>query len=168
MDPISLSHVALNVLAAILIVVGLAGAVVPMLPGIPLIFGGLWIIAAVDRYQHIGWGWLTTLAVIGGLALALDFAAAALGTKRSGASSLAVTGALIGTVVGLFAGLPGLLIGPFAGALIGELAAGRSLQRSAHVGIAATIGMVLGAVVKLTASIMMVVLFAVAWLWNRT
>lgn len=166
MDAAALSHLALDVLAGALIVVGLAGAVVPMLPGIPLIFGGLWIIAAVDHYQHIGWGWLTTLAVIAGLGLAIDFAAAALGAKRIGASAQAISGALIGTLVGLFLGLPGLLFGPFLGALLGELAAGRDLQRSAHVGFAATVGMILGAVVKLTASVMMVVLFAAAWWWG--
>jgi uncharacterized protein len=167
MDAAAITHLLLNVIAAILVIVGLAGAVVPMLPGIPLIFGGLWILAGVDRYQHVGRGWLIGIASIAVIGLALDFGAAALGAKRIGASPQAVSGALLGTVVGLFFGLPGLLLGPFLGALIGELAAGRSLERSTHVGIAAWIGLIFGTVIKLTASIMMVVLFAAAWWWNR-
>jgi uncharacterized protein YqgC (DUF456 family) len=167
MDAAAITHLLLNVIAAILVIVGLAGAVVPMLPGIPLIFGGLWILAAVDRYQHVGRGWLIGIASIAVIGLALDFGAAALGAKRIGASPQAVSGALLGTIVGLFFGLPGLLFGPFLGALIGELAAGRSLERSTHVGIAAWIGLIFGTVIKLTASIMMVMLFAAAWWWNR-
>ena len=157
----------LNVVAAIMLIVGLAGAVVPMLPGIPLIFGGLWIMAAADHYRHVGSGWLIAIACVATLGLALDFAAAALGAKRVGASGQAIAGALIGTVVGIFLGIPGLILGPFLGALIGELAAGRSLQRSAHVGFATWIGLIFGTVAKVATSIMMVVLFAAAWWWNR-
>jgi uncharacterized protein len=166
MDSAALYHTLLDVIAAILIVVGLAGAVVPMLPGIPLIFGGLWILAAVDHYRHVGGGWLTAIACVAAFGLALDFAAAALGAKRIGASPQAVSGALIGTVLGIFFGIPGLIFGPFIGALVGELAAGRSLERSAHVGFAAWIGLILGTVAKMATSIMMVVLFAAVWWWR--
>jgi uncharacterized protein len=157
----------LNIIAAIMILIGLAGAVIPLLPGIPLIFGGVWIAAAADHYRHVGRGWLIAIACVGAFGLALDFGAAALGAKRIGASAQAVSGALIGTVVGIFFGIPGLLFGPFVGALIGELAAGRGLQRSAHVGFATWIGLIFGTVAKLATSIMMVVLFAAAWWWNR-
>jgi uncharacterized protein len=167
MDTPAVTHLLFNVIAAVLIIVGLAGAVVPMLPGIPLIFGGLWILAGADHYQHVGRGWLIGIASIAAFGLALDFGAAALGAKRIGASPQAVSGALVGTIVGLFFGLPGLLFGPFLGALIGELAAGRSLQRSTHVGVAAWIGLIFGTLIKLVASIVMVVLFAAAWWWNR-
>jgi uncharacterized protein YqgC (DUF456 family) len=138
-----------------------------MLPGIPLIFGGIWLAAAADHYQHVGSGWLIGIGIIAAVGLALDLTAAALGAKRVGASSQAVSGALIGTLLGLFLGIPGLIFGPFIGALIGELAAGGSVPRSTHVGIAAWIGLIFGTLIKLAASIMMVVLFAAAWWWNR-
>ncbi|MDB6088643.1 MAG: rane protein, partial [Gammaproteobacteria bacterium] len=48
----------LYVTAATLIVAGLVGAIVPALPGIPLIFGGIWLIARVDQYRHLGLWWL--------------------------------------------------------------------------------------------------------------
>jgi uncharacterized protein YqgC (DUF456 family) len=84
-----------------------------------------------------------------------------------GASRHAVWGALLGTIIGLFFGLPGLLLGPFFGAVLGELAAGSGVLRSTHVGASASIGMIFGAVVKLIASLMMVVLFGAAWWLNR-
>lgn len=156
----------LNVLAAALILVGLAGAVVPLLPGIPFIFGGIWLAATVDHYQHLGSGWLIGIGSIGAVGVVLDLTAAALGAKRVGASAQAISGALIGTLVGLFVGIPGLIFGPFLGALMGELAAGGSMLRSTHVGVAAWIGLIFGTLIKLAVSIMMVVLFAAAWWWN--
>jgi uncharacterized protein len=161
------THLSLNILAAALIFAGLAGAVVPMLPGIPLIFGGIWLASAVDHYQHVGPAWLIGIGSIAAFGVVLDLTAAALGAKRIGASAQAVSGALIGTLVGLFLGIPGLIFGPFLGALLGELSAGRSLPRSTHVGVAAWIGLIFGTLIKLAASIMMVVLFAAAWWWHR-
>ncbi len=153
-------------IAAVLIVAGLAGAVMPLLPGIPLLFGGLWLIAGVDHYRHIGVWWLFGIAAVGTVGLTLDVLAAALGAKRVGASRQAVWGALAGTVVGLFFGLPGLLIGPFLGAVLGELAAGHGAARSTRVGIGAWLGLIIGAVVKLATSLVMVALFAAGWWWS--
>jgi uncharacterized protein YqgC (DUF456 family) len=156
------------VLGAMLIVAGLAGAVIPALPGIPLIFGGVWLIAALDHYQHLGLWWLIGIAIVGAIGLTFDLLASALGAKRAGASKQAVAGALLGTVVGLFFGLPGLLLGPFVGAVLGELASGNSMSRSTHVGLSAWIGLLFGTLLKLVASLMMVALFGAAWWWNRS
>lgn len=157
----------LYVVAATLILIGLVGAVVPALPGIPLIFAGIWLIAGVDEYRHLGLWWLVGIALIGAVGLTVDLAAGALGAKRVGASRQAVWGALFGTVVGLFFGLPGLLLGPFFGAVLGELSAGGGVLRSTHVGVGASIGLIFGAVVKLVASLTMVALFGAGWWWNR-
>lgn len=164
---IALMATTLNILAALLIAVGLVGAIVPMLPGIPLIFGGIWLIAAVDHFQHLGIGWLLGIATVGAVGLLMDLIAGALGAKRVGASPRAVWGTLLGTVVGLFFGLPGLLLGPFIGALLGELAAGNSVLRSAHVGASTWLGLILGTLIKLVASVMMLAMFGAAWWWSR-
>lgn len=156
--------IALYLLSALLIVGGLAGTVLPMLPGIPMLFGGIWLAAAVDGYRHLGAGWLVVIGVLGALGVAVDFAAAAMGAKRVGASPRALWGASIGTVVGMFLGVPGLIFGPFAGALLGELSAGTSVLRSAHVGAGTWFGLLAGALVKLVISFLMVGLFAFAWL----
>jgi uncharacterized protein YqgC (DUF456 family) len=140
---------------------------VPVLPGIPLIFGGIWLIAAVDHYQHVGLGWLLGIAAVGAIGLTMDLLAGALGAKRVGASKQAVCGALVGTVIGLPLGLPGLLLGPFVGAVLGELAAGKSVWRSTHVGVSAWIGLLFGTIIKLASSLMMVALFGAGRWLNR-
>jgi uncharacterized protein YqgC (DUF456 family) len=152
------------VLAGLLIVGGLAGSVLPTLPGIPMVFGGIWLAAAVDDYQHLGLWWLLLIGALGVAGVAIDFIASALGAKRVGASKRALWGASIGTIVGLFFGIPGLLFGPFVGALVGELSSGTSVLRSAHVGIGTWIGLLLGALVKLVLAFVMVGLFAIAML----
>jgi uncharacterized protein len=155
------------VIAGLLILAGLVGAIVPALPGIPLIFGGIWLSSYLDGYRHLGWVWLIIIAGIGLTGLALDLLAGALGAKRVGASPRAVSGTLIGTLVGLFFGLPGLLLGPFIGAVLGELSSGSSAVRSAHVGVSAWIGLLFGTLIKLVCSVMMVALFGAGWWWNR-
>jgi uncharacterized protein len=157
----------LYVIAAALIVAGLIAAIVPALPGIPLIFAGIWLIAGLDHYHHLGLWWLLGIALIGTIGLTLDLLAGALGAKRAGASPRAVSGALVGTIVGLFFGLPGLLLGPFMGAVLGELTAGNSILRSTHVGVGTWIGLIFGTIVKMVSSMTMVALFAAAWWWNR-
>ena len=154
------------VLGALLIAIGLAGAIVPVLPGIPLIFGGIWLIARVDHYSHLGVWWLTGIALVGAVGLAMDVLAAALGAKRVGASPRAVWGALLGTLIGLFFGLPGLLLGPFFGAVLGELSAGNSMQRVTRVGVSTWVGLLIGTIIKLVSSVTMVALFGAGWWWN--
>jgi len=157
-------EIALYVLAALLIVGGLAGNILPALPGIPMIFGGIWLVAAVDQYRHLGVWWLVIIGALGVVGVAMDFVSASLGAKRVGASKLAVSGAALGTIIGMFFGIPGLLIGPFAGALIGELLSGTSVLRSAHVGVATWLGLLFGTLVKLVISFLMIGLFGFAML----
>ena len=157
---------ALYLVGVLLTLIGLIGAIVPALPGIPLIFGGLWLIAWTDGYRHLGGWWLAGIAAVGLVGLALDLLAGALGAKRVGASSRAVWGALAGTLIGLFFGLPGLLLGPFMGAVAGELAAGNSMLRSTRVGMSAWVGLLFGTLLKLVASIMMVALAGAGWWWG--
>jgi uncharacterized protein YqgC (DUF456 family) len=157
----------LDVIAVALIALGLAGAIIPTVPGIPMIFIGIWLIAGIDHYHHLGYGWLICIAAVGAVGLTIDLLAGALGVKRVGASKQAVLGALFGTVVGLFFGLPGLLLGPFLGAVLGELAAGSGVLRSTNVGVSAWLGLIFGTIVKLVSSVMMVAILAAAWWWNR-
>jgi len=157
----------LEVVAFALIALGLAGAIIPTVPGIPLIFSGIWLIAGIDHYHHLGYGWLIVIAAVGAVGLTMDLLAGVLGVKRVGASKQAVLGALFGTVIGLFFGLPGLLLGPFLGSVLGELAAGGSVLRSTNVGVSAWLGLLFGTMIKLVSSLMMVALLAAAWWWNR-
>jgi len=152
------------VLAIALVMGGLIGAVYPMLPGPPMVFAGLWLGAYADHYQHAGSKTLVLIAVLGGIAMLLDFVAASFGAKRVGASPQAMTGATLGTIVGLFFGIPGLIFGPFIGAVLGELYAQRSLNQAAASGLGTWVGLLLGAIAKLALSFMMIGAFALAWL----
>lgn len=159
LDPHSLWYL----LAAVMVVVGLVGTVLPALPGVPLVFGGLLLAAWAGDFQRVGVWTLAALCFLTVLALIVDFVAGLLGAQRVGASRYALIGAALGTVIGLFFGLPGLLLGPFAGALVGELAAGGSLRKAAGVGVGAWIGFVVGAVVKLGVCFAMLGIFAAAY-----
>ncbi len=150
--------------AAVLILVGIAGAVLPALPGVPMVFAGMWLAAAVDDYSLIGTPTVVLLGVLAGLAVLIDFVAGILGARRVAASRTALWGAMIGTFVGLFFGLPGLLLGPFVGALIGEASAGGSVRRSTEVGVATWIGLLFGTVAKVGLSFTMLGVFVAALL----
>jgi uncharacterized protein YqgC (DUF456 family) len=154
--------VLLWVLGSVLVVVGLAGIILPALPGTILIFAGLVLAAWADGFTRVG---IATLAVIGVIAAAsygVDFAAAALGVKRLGASPRAMVGAGLGTLLGLFLGLPGLLLGPFLGAVLGELSAKRDLAQAGRAGLAAWLGFAIGAVVKVAMAFSMIAIFVAA------
>ena len=150
--------------AAILILVGIAGTVLPALPGVPIVFAGMWLAAWVDDYALIGAGTVILLGALAALAVLLDFVAGILGARRVAATGKALWGAAIGTVVGLFFGLFGLLLGPFIGAVIGEASAGGSMHRSTHVGIATWIGLLFGTLAKIALSFTMLGIFIAALL----
>ena len=147
-----------------LVLIGFAGVIVPVLPGVPVLFLGLWLAAWIDDYSRVGF-W--TLGLLGGLclfAVITDLVASALGAKRVGASAHAIWGSVIGSLIGLFFGLPGLLLGPFIGAIAGELSARGGLERATRVGMATWLGLLLGALLKLAISLAMLGVFLVAWL----
>lgn len=158
LDPHNLWYV----LAAVMVLVGIVGSVLPALPGVPLVFGGLLLAAWAEDFRHAGAFTLSVLGALTVFALVIDFVAGVLGARRVGASRYAVIGAALGTLVGIFFGLPGLLLGPFAGALIGELAAGGTLHKAAGVGVGAWLGFVVGTVVKLGVCFAMLGIFALA------
>lgn len=148
-------------LAVALIVIGLAGLVLPALPGPLLMFAGFVVGAWAEDFAYIGTPTLTLLGALGLLAYAVDFLAGAFGARRYGASRRAVIGATLGAVIGIFFGLFGVLLGPFVGAVIGELSAARPLPDAGRAGFGATLGMVLGAAAKLAIGIAMVGVFVV-------
>ena len=151
------------VIAAALIVVGVAGAVLPALPGVPLVFAGMLLAAWADHFEHVGAFTLTLLGVLSLLALLVDFVAGVLGAKRVGASMRALWGATLGTFVGLFFGIAGLLLGPFVGAVVGELTAGSHVHHATRVGIGTWLGLLFGTLAKLALCFTMLGVFVVAF-----
>ena len=150
--------------AVILILVGLVGIVLPALPGTILILAGLVLAAWADNFARVGPAMLVLIGVIGAASYAVDFVAAALGAKHLGASKRAMVGAALGTVLGLFFGFVGVIIGPFLGAVVGELTQHRDWKRVGRAGMAAWLGFVIGAAVKVAIAFVMLGLFAAAYL----
>jgi hypothetical protein len=146
-------------LAVLLVLSGLAGMILPVLPGPPLLFAGLLCAAWAEDFVYVGWRTLTLLGVMAVLAVIADFVAGAFGAKHYGSSNRAMIGAAIGAVVGLFFGVPGLLLGPFIGAMAGELTARSDLRTASRAGIGAVIGLAVGTAAKMALAFAMIGLF---------
>lgn len=152
------------ILSVMLVGVGLAGTLLPALPGAPLVFGGLLLAAWADGFQNVGVGTVVVLAVLTALAFCVDFISSSLGARGAGASRGAVVGAALGTLIGLFFGFAGIILGPFLGATIGEFIARRNLIRAGRAGVATWIGFMLGIGVKLILAFTMVGVFVLAYI----
>lgn len=152
----------LYVLGFALVIVGLAGIILPALPGHVLIFAGLVLAAWAGHFTRVGVWPLAIIGVIAAASYLVDFVGAALGAKHLGASSRAMIGAGLGTIAGLFLGLPGIILGPFVGAVIGELTVERDLRRAGKAGVAAWIGFAIGTAVKVALAFVMIGIFLAA------
>lgn len=156
------------VVAVILIVVGIAGTVLPALPGIIFVFGGITLAAYADNFTRISGLTVSILAVLAIAGWVLDYVAGLMGAKKAGASKLAIIGAAIGTVAGIFMGLIGVLFMPLVGAAIGEYlylkGHPEALQRAGKVGVATWLGIILGMIGKVVIVFIMLGIFGVALL----
>jgi uncharacterized protein len=156
--------VILWIAAIALIMVGIAGTVLPALPGAILVFSGIVLAAWIDDFARIPAWLLLLLAALTVLASVVDYVAAAVGAKRTGASRQGIIGAAIGTIAGILSGLWGLVFMPLIGAAIGEYLAQRDLLRAGKAGIATWIGLLIGTVAKVAIVLTMVGIFVFALL----
>ena len=153
------------VLCVALIVLGLAGTVLPVLPGTLLVWAGIVLGAWIDDFARVSVTTVVVISVLGVVAWALDYAAGLLGAKKAGASKQALLGAAVGTVVGLFMGLVGVLFMPLVGAAVGEYLARKDEARAVKVGLATWVGIMLGLLAKVVLAFIMVGVFAAALLF---
>ena len=156
---------ALWALSVALILIGLAGTVLPALPGTALVLAGIVLGAWVDDFTRVGMGTLAVITTLAVLAWVLDYAAGLLGAKRAGASRQALVGAALGTVAGLFLGLVGVLFMPLVGAAVGEYLARKDQRRALHVGFSTWLGIMIGLIAKVVLAFMMIGIFVVALLF---
>ena len=145
--------------AALLVAVGLAATVVPVLPGVLLVFGGLLLAAWAEGFSRVGVVGLSLIGALAALAFAADFVASLLGAKRVGASPKALFGATVGGVVGIFLGIPGMLLGPFVGAVLGELWARGGIAQAGKVGVGTWLGLLFAAIAKVVIAFLMIATF---------
>lgn len=138
----------LYVLGAVALVVGLAGIVLPGLPGSLLLVGGVFLIAWAGNFAVVGWTTVAIAAVVAIAITAVDWLAGLMGAKAFGASKWAMVGGAVGLLAGLFFGIPGVLLGPAVGAFAFELVKDPNLKQAAKSGVGALLGFLVGSVVK--------------------
>lgn len=153
---------ALWIMAAVLVSVGLAGIVLPAVPGTILLFSGLVLAAWAEDFKYVGLGTVIVLILLSLLTYMIDIAASAFGARQFGASKRAAIGAALGAGIGIFFGLPGILIGPFLGAVFGEFSIHDDLRQAGKAGVGAWLGLLLGVAVKLALAFAMLGVFITA------
>ncbi len=153
------------ILAIASVTVGMLGTMIPILPGLPMIFIGSWLAAWINDYNEISVTAVVIIGVLTVIGLVIDWVAQTLGAKKAGASKLGIIGSFIGTILGIFTGLWGLLFMPLIGAAIGEFIDHQDMLRSGKVGLATWIGMLVGTVIKLSLAFTMVGILISAYIF---
>lgn len=156
---------AISILVGALMLVGIAGAVVPGIPGTPLILVAALIYAFATDWTPVGLGRLAVLAGLTVVAEAAGWLGVALGARRSGGSRWAVAGALAGALVGLAFAPVGLIVGPLAGAVLAEWLRTGRIRGSVRSGVGAALGVLAGAALQAAVALIMVTLFC-WWVWR--
>jgi uncharacterized protein YqgC (DUF456 family) len=154
-----------DALVFVLVLLGLAGTLLPFLPGTALILVGALVHAVAHGFDPIGPWRLLALALLTLAAVGLDYLAGALGVRRFGGSGWATAGAVVGALVGILFGLVGLVLGPLLGALLAEYLYTRRLDASLRSALGTVVGLLLGAVAKFGVAVVMAALFAY-WVWR--
>lgn len=150
----------------ILMAAGLAGTILPLLPGPILIFGGAFLYILFFGAGKVGVEIIITLGIIALISFLFDFIAGGIGAKKFGASRSGIIGAILGGIIGLFIGnIFGLILGPLFGAFLAEIVAGRSFREAGKAGIGAFIGFLGGTVMRFVLGFIMILIFVFALLF---
>lgn len=141
--------IVLVILAALAIITGIFGSFLPVLPGPPIAWVGLFLLHYSD-YASFSQRFLIITALITVVVVALDYLVPVWGTRKYGGSKAGEYGAIAGMIAGLFAGPLGIIFGPFAGALIGELIHDpRNQARALRAAWGSFVGFLVGAGLKI-------------------
>jgi len=150
----------LIITGSLLMILGIAGSILPVLPGPPLSYLGLILIHLTDNINFsskflVSWGIITIVVSV------LDYVIPAWGTKFFGGSKYGIWGSMAGLLAGLFFPPVGVILGPFLGAVAGEMIAGNK-DHALKAGFGSFIGFLAGTMVKLLVSLIMVYYFITA------
>ena len=155
-------HTLIIIVVILLLLAGMAGTVVPFIPGIPLVFIGIAAYGWYDNFQTIDAQYLIVLACLTLLSVFMDYLSTMLGAKYFGSTKQGTWGALLGTVIGLFLFPPiGIIAGPFVGAIIGESMAGKDSRAALKVALGTVAGLFTGMLFNVILAIGMVLSFII-------
>jgi uncharacterized protein YqgC (DUF456 family) len=152
--------IVLFVLTLIVLLFGLAGTIIPMLPGLPIMWAGALIYAILTGFARIGPTYLIVFGILTVVVQVLDYVANLYGAKKMGASGWGIFGALVGMLVGLFTGgVIGLVAGSFAGAILGEILIGKTGSQALKAGLGTFLGFLGGTLIKFAVGCAMLGIF---------
>lgn len=154
------------IIAGILMILGLIGCIVPAMPGPPLSFIGLLMIAiAQDFAEPLTSNLVLIMAVLMVAVTILDYIIPVAGAKKYGASKWGIWGAILGMIIGILFFPPlGIIVGAFLGAVVIELMIGKSGKEALKAGWGTFLGTLLGTILKLAVSFTMTYYFLKALL----
>lgn len=156
-------QILLWVMTSVFFLAGLAGSIIPGMPGPPVVFAGALIYGLLTGFAEMGWVMLLALGLLAALSQVLDYLSSAYGAKKFGGSRWGIWGSLIGGLIGFFIfTIPGMIVGLFTGAVIMELWKGGKETRAAlKVGGGSLLGFLGGTLMKVIFSLLMIGLFLV-------
>ena len=133
--------------SCLLMIGGIAGCILPILPGPPLAYAGLLLLHFTDKVVFSTTQLVSWLIIVVVLQI-VDYITPFLGSKYSGGTDFGNRGCIAGTLLGLFFMPWGIIFGPFIGAVAGEILGGRDLAHAIKAGIGSLIGFLLGTLLK--------------------
>ena len=142
-------EILLVVLAVLCLMLGFAGCVAPVLPGVPLAFVSLILLKLTAYGGQISWNWVIVFGVVVIISMILDYVIPAWGAKKFGGTKAGIFGAIIGTFAGIFFLPAGIILGPFLGAFAGEIIAGKNAKHSLKAAFGTFVGFLAGVGLKL-------------------
>jgi uncharacterized protein YqgC (DUF456 family) len=154
-------HYFLLALAIVLMIAGIAGCLLPVLPGPPLSYLGL-VVLHFTRFADVSKNLFIILAIVAIVVTVIDYVVPIWGTRRFGGSKYGMRGATVGLIIGLFLGPPGIIIGPFIGAVVGELIFKDDIKYALRAGFGSLLGFLTGIGLKLAASLLITFYFVKA------
>ncbi|AVX20644.1 MULTISPECIES: DUF456 domain-containing protein [Carboxydocella] len=140
----------------LVMILGLLGTFLPVIPGIPLIFIAIFIYAWNTNFTVINIAWLLLFAALTVLSWLIEYFAGIIGSKQAGVSRYGMWGLLIGGILGFFWAPVGFLIGPVLGLLIGEILSGKELKQILITLKGAARGFIIGFLLKLIIALSMI------------
>jgi uncharacterized protein YqgC (DUF456 family) len=158
-----MSDYILIVTGLFLLILGIIGCLVPVLPGPPISYCAI-ILLHLSRFGNFSNTVLITLGAIAVIVTILDYIVPIWGTRRFGGSKYGIRGATVGLVIGLFLGPLGIILGPLFGAFVGEMIFKDDLNYAFRAGFGSLLGFLMGIGLKLAASFVMTYYFFKEWL----
>ena len=147
--------------AIVLMIAGIAGCLLPVLPGPPLSYLGL-VALHFTRFADVSKNLFIILAIVAIVVTVIDYVVPIWGTRRFGGSKYGMRGATVGLIIGLFLGPLGIIIGPFIGAVVGELIFKDDIKYALKAGFGSLLGFLTGVGLKLAASLLITFYFVKA------